>query len=1017
MAPIKVLVVEDDRIQAALVFAILADTPGFSATHATTLSAAIDAIAAERPDVVLLDLNLPDSNGLDTLTAVLRHAEGIATVVLSATGEAEMGERAIELGADEYLVKGVITASAIRRVLKYAVERQAHHRATEESLEHERALADFGRLALSDIDLDELLSHACRLAARVLHTRWAAFADVAEEQMIVRATFGQDLRMPVTPIPIDAATPAALALRSSEPVAVEDIRGDARFPANALFEELGVISEAAVAVRDSEAVPSGVLAVWDETPKRIDEHQLNFLSSLANIAGATIQRRRFEDALSASRADMAEILAALPDWVLRVDAGFRIRYAHLPDGGGAQPGAHWDDLAIPEPLASRCETALERAFATREGDRFDVATDDGRHFDVCIVPVRENGKPSAVVVCRDITDRIRAEARFRTLFSSNVVGVVFYDSGGAVTHANDEFLHMTGYSDAEIADGRVRLEELLPHERIPLAQENARELKRSGVVLPQNTELLDKHGSRIPVLMASAAVEGLPDDIVGFVLDQTPARQAQATIQGQMHLLNSARDAIILCGGDGTIHFWSDGATRLYGWNVEDAIGGSAFDLLSDDPDGVRRVQEAALSRGEWRGDLPQRTKDGRRVIVDSHWSVVQDPYTDARVVLMINGDITEKRQLEQQLLQSQRLESLGTIAGGVAHDLNNILLPVMLGMDQLRREGVPPSLEPTLGRMGASVTRAAELIRQMLTFARGHRAGIRTTHPGRLIAKTIKVLRETFPPAIDIRLTVDPEAWTVACDPTQLDQILFNLCVNARDAMPGGGVLEIACANTVVDEQYARMHADAAAGAYVMIRVADSGAGIPREISDSIFEPFFTTKQPGAGTGLGLATVRSIVRTHKGFMNVRSEPGRTVFKVYLPAVRDAAPEETRAPAELPRGHGELVLLIDDEEAIREITCTTLESYGYRVLAAADGSEGVALFAQNPDVAVVITDMLMPVMDGAMTIRALRRINPKVRVIGMSGFDARPGSIAGDVTLVKPFTAESLLRAIEEVLQ
>jgi len=1018
MQPIRVLVVEDDTVQASLIASILDGSSDFTRSHVKTLAAALGAIDVQRPDVVLLDLNLPDSSGLETLSKLLRHAEGMPTVVLSATSDAEIADRTIEIGADDYLVKGVVTPHAIRRVLKYAVERSAHRRMTAELLEHERALADFGMFALSDGDLQELLRQACGLAARVLRTRWAAFAEVTEEGiLLVRATSGGGEQLPSRPVVVTDRTPAVLALHSNEPVAVEDIRLDARFPPSHIYEEARVVSEAAVAVRNRDATASGVLAVWDDSPKRMDEHQLNFLRSLANIAGATLQRRRFEEALSASRAEMAEILAAMPDWVLRVDADFCVRYSHLPlADGGQQTSMSWDELAIPEPLATRCRAALERVFRSGVGERFDVETVDGRSFDVCLVPVYESGRASAVIVCRDISDRVRAEARFRALFSSNVVGVLFHDSGGAVTHANDAFLRMTGYSEEEIDAGMVRLDELSPRELIPVAQENARELQRTGIVLPYTTELLHKNGSRIPVLMASAAVPGVPDDIVGFVLDQTPARQAQATILGQMHLLNAARDAIILCGVDGTIHFWSDGASRLYGWKMEDALGGLSFDLLSADPGHAREMQLLALEQGEWRGELQQVTKDGRALVVDSHWTVVKDPYSEARVILMINGDITEKKQLEQQLLQSQRLESLGTIAGGVAHDLNNILLPVMLGMDQLRRQGVSPPLQSTLTRMDASVTRAAELIRQMLAFAHGHHPGNRMTQPARVIARTARVIRETFPPSIEVRVNVDPQVWSVACDPTQLDQVLLNLCVNARDAMPGGGVLDIACRNAVVDEQYARMDADAVAGSYVLLTVSDNGIGIPRAIVDKIFEPFFTTKQAGSGTGLGLATVRSIVRTQKGFLSVQSETGRTVFKVYLPALHQQQPEEEESRHDLRLGRGELVLVIDDEEAIREIIRATLESFGYRVLTAADGSEGVVLYAQNTSVALVITDMLMPVMDGATTIRALRRINPKLCIIGMSGFEPRAGSIAADATLVKPFTAESLLRTIEEVL-
>lgn len=347
--------------------------------------------------------------------------------------------------------------------------------------------------------------------------------------------------------------------------------------------------------------------------------------------------------------------------------------------------------------------------------------------------------------------------------------------------------------------------------------------------------------------------------------------------------------------------------------------------------------------------------------------------------------------------------------------------MPILMGCEYLNRMGVPSNVEQTIDRIAGSARRGADIIRQLLTFGRGHRVDSEMTNPGRLMAELERMLRGTIPPSIAIESEVDPHIWSIACDPTQALQVLLNLAVNARDAMPSGGILGIRAENVDVDAQYANMNPGASPGMYVMlsVSVSDTGTGIAPGTIDRIFDPFFTTKEAGGGTGLGLATVRSIVKNHGGFLNVYSEPGATVFKAYLPALYETAPEDEDEAVAPPvvSGDGQLILLIDDERTILDVTSATLESFGYRVLTASNGSEGIALYAQNPDVAVVVTDMLMPVLDGPTTIRALRNLNPNLRVLGMSGYTShRMSGPMPDLLLQKPFRAADLLNAIHVVL-
>jgi signal transduction histidine kinase/CheY-like chemotaxis protein len=387
----------------------------------------------------------------------------------------------------------------------------------------------------------------------------------------------------------------------------------------------------------------------------------------------------------------------------------------------------------------------------------------------------------------------------------------------------------------------------------------------------------------------------------------------------------------------------------------------------------------------------------------------------------VIAKDITEKKQLEAQLLRAQRMESIGTLAGGIAHDLNNILTPMMLSLQMLKGKFKDEQSQKLLTILENNSQRGADLIKQVLSFARGvegERTPLQAKH---LIFEIEKVTKETFPRNIEIMTDIQKDLFTVSGDATQLHQVIMNLCVNARDAMPDGGILNISAENFFIDENYARMHTEAKVGSYVIISVSDTGTGIPPKILDRIFEPFFTTKEFGKGTGLGLSTALAIVRSHCGYINVYSEGGKgTTFRVYLPAVK-AEVQKEEEQLKLSVGHGELILVAEDEGSIREITSSTLETYGYKVLTADDGAAAVALYAQNKDkIKVILMDMMMPVMDGHASIRAIRKINPEVKIIAASGLAEKDKlkNVAEYTNsfLPKPYTAEKLLKTIHDVL-
>ena len=501
-------------------------------------------------------------------------------------------------------------------------------------------------------------------------------------------------------------------------------------------------------------------------------------------------------------------------------------------------------------------------------------------------------------------------------------------------------------------------------------------------------------------------------------------KRAEKKVREQAALLDVATDAILVRDLDNQIIFWNKGAERLYGWLAADACGRKATELLYRElPTNTEEIHQTVLRQGMWQGELHQWTKTAQEIIVESRWTLVRDQNGMPNAILMVNTDITQKKQLERQFLRVQRMESIGTLAGGIAHDLNNLLAPILMAVPLLEMQLSDPSNSKSqqwLDIIDSSARRGASLVKQVMSFARGIEGERSLLEVKHLIWEIKQIAEETFPKSVTLSTSVPSDLWAVCGDATQLHQILMNLSLNARDAMSHGGLLQIVAQYLEITEEFAQLHIDAHAGSYVRITVSDTGSGIPPEIIDRIFDPFFTTKDIGKGTGLGLSTVMTIVKSHAGFITVSSHMGKgTDFHVYLPAIRDQATPATEAKNVF-AGHGELILLVDDEAAIREVTQAALEAHSYQVLAACDGMAAVTQFAQHKDViGLVLVDLMMPYMDGTATIQALRTIDPDIKVVAMSGLNAGNQSseeIQVHHCLMKPFTAEDLLMTLHQIL-
>ncbi|MEO7934157.1 MAG: PAS domain S-box protein [Chthoniobacterales bacterium] len=618
-----------------------------------------------------------------------------------------------------------------------------------------------------------------------------------------------------------------------------------------------------------------------------------------------------------------------------------------------------------------------------------------------------------------------SEERHRVLFDRSPLPMWVYDPKTLNYLAvNEMAVREYGYTREEYLAMSLR-DLRLPEDVAELLQSFS-SMKNDSDYLPQATRRhRKKDGTIIIVEIADQAItfNGVTARVVQAA-DITEARRAADQIREQAALLDHAQDAIVVQNLEGDITYWNKSAERVFGWTAEEALGRKAPELLYENPVIYHEAFDATLLDGDWVGEVRKLTKTGGQVLVAARWTLLRNDSGEPQAVLVINTDVTEKKQMEVQFFRAQRMGSIGTLAGGIAHDLNNVLGPIIMGVDLMKVRATDPQDINILNLMEMSGQRGVDLVRQVLFFARGIEGRRGSVSAIQLVRDLETIACETFPKSITIEVEAPEDTWNMPGDKTQFHQVLLNLCVNARDAMPAGGRLRISAHNRQIDEQFAATQLTCHPGSYVALEVSDTGIGMAPEVVARMFEPFFTTKELGHGTGLGLSTTDSIIKNHGGFVIVQSEPGKgTTFQVFLPA--EIAPIEIGDPAiplDLPRGNGELILIIDDEASIRSITGETLAAFGYRTLSASDGAEGVATYAQHAgEIAVVLTDMMMPVMGGAATVRVLLRLDPQVQIIIASGsssktMEAEVAEMGVKFFMPKPYNAETLLQTLHQLL-
>ncbi|MGH9842855.1 MAG: hybrid sensor histidine kinase/response regulator [Blastocatellia bacterium] len=908
----KVLLIEDDLLHVQIIEdMVLGDHGLFELVCVDRPPDAIARLEREKIDLVLLDLTLPESTGLETFNQIYTRFPSIPIVVLTASADDAVATAALQAGAQDFLIKWELNSHLLVRAMRYAIERKRNEWALRESE--------------------------------------ARYRDLIENSGLFIGSVGRD---------ITQRNRAEAELRESE-------------------ERLRL------------AMTAAQMGTWEwnlATDKMIgDEYVQRLLDMNDGGLDAFLTRVHSDD-----RPLVVESARTIVEKGEIHNIQFRVR-----EISGRE---HWVELS-----ASLRQDNLGQ-------------------------PVR------AIGVLQDITNLKKSDESYRLLSSAvqNAEDAILITTsrtdppGPEIVFANPAFVRMTGYPVEEVLGRTPRMLEG-PNTDLALAAQQYEALAR-GESFSGETVNYRKDGTEYTVAWHVSPVRDANGEVTHFISVQRNVslrRRTEERLTQQATLLDSAQDAIILRDLNDGVIYWNHGAQRLYGWTSDEVKGRKLAELLHrEPPPELMKAKHALFSQGQWGGELRQITKDGRDVIVQARWTLLRDAVGRPKSVLLINTDITEQKRLESMVLRAQRLESIGALASGIAHDLNNVLAPILMALHTLQQRFTDESSQRWLSLIHKSAERGRDLIGQVLSFARGaegERVPLGINH---LIKDISKILQETLPKNIELQIIVPDGVWMVIGDTTQIHQVLMNLCINARDAMPDGGRLVIKTRNRFLVEEEERLVTNPQQKQYVRITVADTGVGIPPEIIDRVFDPFFTTKEKGQGTGLGLSTVQGIVRGHGGFVNVISQVGKgTEFKIYLPAQDLSVSEEIEeAQQSLPMGHDELIMVVDDEADIREVTSRTLESNGYRVVLAKDGREAVEIYRRRgKEIDIVLTDMVMPNLDGPGTIRALKQLNPQIVVVATSGVRTT-GKLAEATQegarsfLPKPYTADKLLAVIAEAL-
>lgn len=698
---------------------------------------------------------------------------------------------------------------------------------------------------------------------------------------------------------------------------------------------------------------------------------------------------------------------------------------------------------FPEETRSLIESRFQKVVAEQQQAPLTEATvcrKDGTaaFVEMLAIPIPRSDASAAVLVAlRDISVSKRAEAesqrsenQVRMILDTAMDGIISIDDQQNIILFNRAAETIFGWKAEQVLGRSINI--LIPERyesqhRQSVEQFGQGQVPSRRMSVQRNVLALRSSGEEFPI-EASISHTKIDNRRVYTVIlrDVTELVHHRQQIEQQSQMLDHVSDAVSVIDPAGRITYWNQAAHALFGWRTEEVLGQDANTLLNRvETTLLSDVLRATQDRNSWSGELNLTTREGKTITVEHRSTILKSAAGEIEGYLFIDIDVTNRKKREQLANRSQRLESIGTLASGIAHDLNNVLTPILMGAKLLSTDRTPANRQGLLNTMVASAQRGAALIQQLLSFAGGVRGEQSPIRIERLVNETRGLLEHTLPKSIQIRTRVAENCPAVIGDSTELTQILMNLCVNARDAMPDGGTLTIEADEITLNGTAAPLHPDARPGAYLLVTVSDTGMGMSQDVLNRIFDPFFTTKEIGKGTGLGLATVQGIVKSHGGFIIVYSELNQgSKFSIYLPAipaVETAKGSATHVDEEM--AHGEMILLVDDEEMIRKMTSAVLELAGYRVLIASDGASAISSFLEHPqEISAVLLDMMMPGLSGLQTLERIRQIEPRTKIIACSGLrtNQRETEVlerGATAFLPKPYSDHQLLQLLARTLK
>jgi PAS domain S-box-containing protein len=1011
--PMLVLLVEDDPAHAmAIQRAVEASGSESEVKVVGTLREFRQSSVERPPNIAVMDLNLPDGRATEVLTYP-PEAGQFPILVMTSYGNEQVAVEAIKAGALEYVVKSPEAFADMPHTIAHAL--------------HEWNLLQERKQAEAALEFKNI----------ILSTQQEASIDgilvVDENGEII--SFNRRF--------VDIwGIPSGMAESKSDEQVLQSVMDKLVTPEEfvgkleQLYEDRNEISQDEIALKDG---------------RTFDRYSAPMLGEGGKCYGRVwyfrdiTDRKRAEEELLAFSSRQEAILAAVPDIIMEVDNHKVYTWANQAgiaffgkDVIGKEAAFYFEGEQATYPSVRPLFAGHQNAIYVESWQRRKDGEKRLLAWQCQVLKDEKGNVTGALSSAHDITERKKAEEAlrekeewFRTVFENASDGLIFLSTSGEIVSVNESFAKMHGYSVDEIL--KMNLKDFDAPESNRFFSERIHRIL-AGENLTFEVDHHHKHGRLFPIeVTANMVAVGGKKYVLASHRDITGRKQAEEALRASQEQLRQIFEAspnvtsVFRMEGQDLRRMWvSPNLERLFGYTVEEALQPHWWSAHVHPEDLARVIIDSGriLAHEHIVHEYRFLRRDGGVVWIHDELQLQRDATGQPHEVVSAWTDITERKELETHLLRTQRLESVGRLASGIAHDLNNILAPMLMVPPLLREVIQDPELRNMLDLVETNAQRGSNIIKQLLTFGRGMEGERVPVQLRALITDMSGIIRETFHKNIITRRETPPDIWLVSGDETQLHQVLMNLCVNARDAMPEGGTLTLKLENQEFDESFARMTPGARPGRYVCLSVTDTGEGIAPEHLDKIYDPFFTTKELGKGTGLGLSTVLGIVQSHGGFIQVHSQPGRgTQFKVYLPASETTeAQPASQANQPLPQGGGELVLVVDDEKSVRQVTRKLLERNGYRVIEAAEGADGITQYvAHQKEVQVVVTDLAMPVMDGPAFIRVLRRLNPQVRIIAVSGYQSKSRlpadlGVPGEAHLSKPFTGAMLLQTLQRVL-